>query len=63
MRWCLVVKQFEGDPQPEIRLGRWSQAELRNNQRHGWRLIDRWPLRPTETRIKETIFNYAQASS
>jgi len=63
LRWCLVAKTFAGTAVPEIRLGRWTDAELRNNQRHGWRLIDRWPLRPTETRIREVIFNWRQATA
>jgi len=63
MRWYLIAKQFEGEPEPEIRLGRWTEAARRNHQRHGWSVIGRWPLQPTNTRVHETIFNYTKEQS
>jgi hypothetical protein len=62
VRWNLIAKQFEGQPEPEIRLTRCTETARRNHQRHGWVIIDRWPMRPTETRIQEVIFNWRQAS-
>jgi hypothetical protein len=50
MHWCLITK---GD---EYRLGRLTSTHQRNEVRHGWRIVARWPLEPTNQKVTETIW-------
>lgn len=49
MKWYLINK---GD---EYRLGRLTVTQRRNEQRHGWRVVSHWALKPTDRAVREAI--------
>jgi hypothetical protein len=59
MKWYLITKVIDG--KAEYRLGRLTKTAATNNERHGWTVIAKWDMKPSEGRSQEAMFIYERS--